>query len=282
MSDAVTGARRRLRVTLWVLLLLILAAVVGALWTVLGHDSEPLPLAIAPIARPGGAVAPGDYMPSRVEVLLARPAAGAEEDGNAGTAPQAQPLRAQTAPDAIARIASGGAELWVGHLNAAKQTLPAGVHVQRLDWSSAPMAIMRSDTRIRNWSDLAGRTVCVAEDGRHVGRVARDFGAIERMYPVEANALVALRTGACDAAVADASLLQQLLGYPEWKKFSARLMPRAEEPLVALWPANLAPWRQWELRRRLGAEVLQKMRTTLARSIAFEVYMDQDAPDCHS
>lgn len=236
---------------------------------------KPVQVTIAPVSSTTAATTSrwGDYTASRVETLLAHTDTPAESN--------AVPPTARTAAEALARMADGQTELWIGRLDPAEQPLPAGVRVTELDWSSSPMAIMRSDTDIRTWRDLRGRTVCVSTDGRHVGRLAHDFGAIEQPYPVAANALVALRTGQCDAAVADESFMQQLLSYPEWQKFSARLTPATHEPLVALWPARLSLRQQWEARKITGKSALREARQTLARSIAFEVYLDQDAPDCH-
>ena len=253
------------------MLLLTLVVLVSVAWAAMRQDGEPVRLTLAPTSQLAGT---GGYLPSRIEVLLA--------SAGAGRGAEPRPAATRTAAEAIARIASGQAELWMGRLGPTAPTLPAGVRAQRLDWSSSRMAIMRTGTDIHAWSDLHDRTVCVAADGRHTGRLAHDFGAREQLYPAAANALVALRTGQCDAAVADASLLQQLLTYPEWRKFSAQLLPRAEEPLVALWPAGLTTAQQRELRRLISKSALQQARRTLVRSIAFEVYLAQEAPDCHS
>lgn len=239
----------------------------------------PLQLAVAPVVEPvltpAELVATGGHaMPSRIEMLLAR--------GEQAADLRAAKPSAWSAQQAIERLASGHEGLWIGRLDADGEDLPAGVRMRELEWSSSPMVIMRSDTDIRSWSDLRWRTVCVSADGRHAGRLARDFEAVEQLYPTAANALVALRTGECDAAVADRDFLEQLLSYPEWSKFSARLLPQAEEPLVALWSVRLPLAQRLQMRRLFNSSAVQEARKTQARSIAFEVYLQQEAPDCHS
>lgn len=148
----------------------------------------------------------------------------------------------------------------------------------------APMAIMRTDTDIKSWQQLKGRTVCMAEGGRYVGAIAARYGAKEMIYRAPADALLALRTGECDAAVHDETMLKSLLKLPEWKKFSAKLTEKDKEPLVFLAAAGdeqiVSTLRQltkgWKARRHLAA--LTKSR---ANDIAFEVYLDQTVADCH-
>ncbi|NYT70204.1 transporter substrate-binding domain-containing protein [Pusillimonas noertemannii] len=147
-----------------------------------------------------------------------------------------------------------------------------------------PMAIMRTDTDIKSWRQLQGRTVCLAEDGRYVGRIAELYGAIEQVYRAPADALLALRTGECDAAVHDDTMLKALLRFPEWKKFSASLPPGEAETQYFLVPAGndkmatllkemVASWKSRSHFKKLIADMTQ--------DIAFEVYLDQTVPDCH-
>lgn len=169
-------------------------------------------------------------------------------------------------------------------------TLPAGDALQRsanfipVGYAAGPMAIMRTDTTIRNWADLKGRTVCVTEHSLHAGMPSRSHGAIEKRYPAPADSLLALRIGQCDAAVHDSTLLEELIRLPEWKKFSARLptgsestlgifLPRVDAETKRALQAIVADW------RRSGH--LQQLNSKRARQIAFEVYLDQDVPDCH-
>lgn len=219
-----------------------------------------------------------DYTASRIEAFWLTQQAS-------DSAPPAQ-LESSAA---LRALANGDIDAWVGVPDAGvslaaappQGALPAGVRRDALAWSASPMAILRTDTDIGDWAALAGRTVCVAADGRTVGELAARFGAFEQLAPSMAAALLALRTGACDAAVADESLLQRLATYPEWSKFSARLAPYRSARLELLSRADL-PWGQRRrLRRLVSASMLQSAGATQAKDIAFEVYMDQDAPDCH-
>jgi polar amino acid transport system substrate-binding protein len=151
-------------------------------------------------------------------------------------------------------------------------------------YRAAPMAIMRSDTDIKSWEQLSGRTVCVSEGGRHAGVIAARYGAIEKVFKAPADSLLALRTGGCDAAVHDDVMLNELLKLPEWKKFSAALTAEKEGGLSFLVPANEAVTvgavktmtQEWKAEGYL--DTLQRER---ARDIAFEVYLDQTVSDCH-
>jgi len=147
-----------------------------------------------------------------------------------------------------------------------------------------PMAIMRTDTDIKSWQQLKGRTVCVAEDGRYVGRIAHQFGAVEQVYRAPADSLLALRIGECDAAVHDDTLLKALLRFPEWNKFSASLPPGEASVQYFLVPAD-----RQELANRIRNLVAGwksggyygKLIAKMTQDIAFEVYLDQTVPDCH-
>lgn len=146
------------------------------------------------------------------------------------------------------------------------------------------MAIMRTDTDIKSWEQLKGRTVCVAEDGKYVGKLAETYGATEQVYRAPADSLLALRIGECDAAVHDDTMLKALLRFPEWKKFSASLPPGNAASQYFLVPAD-----DRELADRLRKLVAGWQRTgyygkliaEMTHDIAFEVYLDQTVPDCH-
>ncbi|MGE5621647.1 MAG: ABC transporter substrate-binding protein [Bacillota bacterium] len=151
-------------------------------------------------------------------------------------------------------------------------------------YAAGPMAIMRTDTRIKAWEQLKGRKVCVSEGGRYVGMTEAKYGAIELVYKAPADALIALRTGMCDAAVHDNTMLEELIKLPEWKKFSARLPvgPRAMLAFVApaadkktaAFLAQVAD--EWK-----SSGYPEQLMKKAVRNIAFEVYLDQDVPDCH-
>lgn len=159
----------------------------------------------------------------------------------------------------------------------ASVTIPTG-------YVLAPMAIMRTDTNIKSWEQLRGRTVCLSEGGRYVGAMASRYGAQEMIYRAPADALLALRIGECDAAVHDETMLKALLKLPEWKKFSAKLTVKDKEALVFLAAANdqsmISALKQltqeWKSSKQLAA-----LTKTRAHDIAFEVYLDQVVADCH-
>lgn len=151
-------------------------------------------------------------------------------------------------------------------------------------YTAAPLAILRTDTDIKKPEQLKGRTVCLSEGGAYVGTMAARYGAIEKVAKAPADSLLALRTGACDAAVHDDTMLNELLKLPEWKKFSARLKvgPRAALMLIA--PASDADTVAF-LRKTVRAwsdkRYLTQIRKKWANDVAFEVYLDQSVPDCH-
>jgi len=153
-----------------------------------------------------------------------------------------------------------------------------------IGYNAGYMAIMRTDTDIKRWDDLRGRTVCLSEESGLVGQLQARYGAIEKIYRAPADALLDLRIGGCDATVHDSTMLNALLEFPEWQKFSAQLpvqeirewafvLPKANPALEAALESRVQQWRE--------SGVLQKITQQSARDIAFEVYMDQSVPDCH-
>ncbi|MGB6105593.1 MAG: transporter substrate-binding domain-containing protein [Pusillimonas sp.] len=164
------------------------------------------------------------------------------------------------------------------------QPVPGATVAIPTGYAAAPMAIMRTDTDIKSWEQLQGRTVCVSEGGRHVGTMAARYGAKEMVFRAPADGLLALRIGECDAAVHDDVMLKALLKLPEWKKFSASLTEKARAPLVFLAAADDTEMvetlghltKEWKSRRHLAE--LTKSRV---HDIAFEVYLDQVVADCH-
>lgn len=162
--------------------------------------------------------------------------------------------------------------------------VPPDVAVIPIGYRAAPMAIMRSDTTIRRWEQLEGRKVCVAQGGNHVGTVANQYSASEVVYPSPTDALVALRTGDCDAMVHDSPMLEELLRLPEWKKFSRRLTAGRRGTLAFLVPAE--DRKSISVLRQVAADWNAKaypdaLVKNAVRNIAFEVYLEQDVPDCH-
>lgn len=162
--------------------------------------------------------------------------------------------------------------------------LPPSVAVIPLGYRAAPMAIMRTDSTIRRWEQLRGRTACVAEGGNHVGELQDRYGAIEIVHPSPTDALVALRIGKCDVMVHDSPMLEELIRLPEWRKFSRRLPPRPRSTLALLVPSGntQAVSRVQDIAEEWKASAFADgLVKNAVRNIAFEVYLEQDVPDCH-
>lgn len=162
--------------------------------------------------------------------------------------------------------------------------LPASMKSIATGYSSGAMAIMRTDTDIKKWEQLKGRTVCLAEGGRYTGQMAARYGAVEKVFMAPADSLLTLRTGGCDAAVHDSTLLNELLTLPEWKKFSARLPVQDVMPLAFVIPSSDA--RSDAMLRNIVKDwadnrYLETLTKSAAKDIAFEVYLDQTVTDCH-
>ena len=147
-----------------------------------------------------------------------------------------------------------------------------------------PQAVIRGDTAMRRWQDVKGRSVCMSSAAVQAQELARRSGATVRTYRVPSDALVAAREGACDAAVIDDAVWAPLMRYPEWKKFSSTLAPegpRSERVWLVAQEGGQAAlladtMRDW---RRNGT--WKAMTDKWARDVAFDVYLDQEVPDCH-
>lgn len=160
-----------------------------------------------------------------------------------------------------------------------------GVFAVSTGYAARPKAIIRSDTRLRNWRDVKGQTVCMANAAFQAQALATEWGATLHPYRVPSDALVAVREGDCDIGLIDDTAWAALMAFPEWKKFSATLDgagPRLErvwltasgDPATHAWLVGaMAQW------RRDG--VVQTMVDKWARDVAFDVYLDQEVPDCH-
>lgn len=163
-------------------------------------------------------------------------------------------------------------------------TVPRDYTVVPVAYRAEPMAIMRIDTAINSWKQLKGRTVCLARGSRHVGMAASRHGAIEKDYASVTDALIAMRSGACDALVHDSAMLQELIRLPEWKKFSARLLAVHSSTLAFLLPTSDTEMlaQAWKIAAKWKTEAHPDALVKKAvRNIAFEVYLDQEVPDCH-
>jgi polar amino acid transport system substrate-binding protein len=151
-------------------------------------------------------------------------------------------------------------------------------------YSAGAMAIMRTDTDIKKWEQLKGRTVCLSEGGSYVGQMGARYGAVEKVMRAPADSLLAMRIGQCDAAVHDDTMLKELLKLPEWKKFSAQLSPQSRWTLMIRIPAadsaTIAYFRQIVAEWSRG-DFWAALKKKWSNSVAFEVYLDQNVPDCH-
>ncbi|MGB6009580.1 ABC transporter substrate-binding protein [Castellaniella sp.] len=243
---------------------------VGLIWLPAGAGAQEAGGWRLGVAQVPGAPVPGakPRTPVRIEVLAAQATQGSA------------PVQAVALDQALAQLRDGELDAWVGVVPS-DATLPDGVQRRDVAWSASPLAILRTDTDIHDWAALAGRTVCLSADGRYVGELSARFAAIEQVYPSAADALLALRTGRCDAAVEDEDFLRQLLKYPEWRKFSAQLAPYRQGTLTRLWRADLPVAGREVLRQALSPAVLRQAAQEQAKAIAFEVYLDQSVPDCH-
>ena len=160
---------------------------------------------------------------------------------------------------------------------ASAEILPTG-------YASGLSVSMRSDTQIRDWQDLAGRTVCVSAANRHAQGVAQAAGAKVLVQPVPALSLMRVRTGECDAALHDEFVLGRLFGDKEWKKFSATLPARESTRLVVVLPHEPNPLTA-QIRQIVASVASENAWAARAQrwatDVAFEIYLDQDGPDCH-
>lgn len=173
--------------------------------------------------------------------------------------------RSQAADEPAAPAASGGNIIGTGY-------------------TARPQAVIRSDTKLRHWQDVKGLTACMSTAAVQAQALATQWGAVVRTYRVPSDALVAVREGACDVGLVDDIAWTPLMKFPEWKKFSATLDsqgPRTERVWVVAEDVATQAWltdtmAQW---RREGA--VAAMVDKWARDVAFDVYLDQEVPDCH-
>ena len=137
-----------------------------------------------------------------------------------------------------------------------------------------------------------GITLLLASHGAHpttsqvdTRALAESWGAVVRTYRVPSDALVAVREGACDVGLVDDAVWEPLVRFPEWKKFSSTLEP-AGAPRERVWllPAEDTAGRAWlasEMKAWNQSGAWKAMTAKWARDVAFDVYLDQEVPDCH-
>lgn len=194
------------------------------------------------------------------------------------------PVRLQQVPadEAGARLAAGDVDVVLADRASAQ---PATVAVEPTGYRTRPKAVIRSDTPLRKPADVRGRSVCMAEAASDTRALAESWGAVVRTYRVPSDALVAVREGACDVGLVDDAVWEPLVRFPEWKKFSATLEPDgAPRERVWLLPAADTAGRAWlasEMKAWKQSGAWKAMSTKWARDVAFDVYLDQEVPDCH-
>ncbi|GLK78249.1 hypothetical protein GCM10008171_35030 [Methylopila jiangsuensis] len=151
-------------------------------------------------------------------------------------------------------------------------------------YASGQSAALRSDTDIRDWSDLRGRTACVSKANLAGRRLAEAHGATLRLASAPAAALIDLRTGLCDASIHDAALLKPLLEKRIWRKFSATLPETAPTTLAVVASTrqpDVVEWAAEATAAIAGAAGWKQRAASWASTVDFEVYRDQVAADCH-
>ncbi len=163
-------------------------------------------------------------------------------------------------------------------------SLPEWASVIDTGYASGLGVLMRSDTGVRNWRQLEGKTLCVTKANAEAQALTHTLGAQARVFEAPAQALVAMRTGQCDGSVHDAALLAALRTRDDWKKFSATLEARAGAPLQLVTPPD-KPALEAAFRRAVDAldrsSSWRERAEKWASNVAFEVFFDQIGPDCH-
>lgn len=159
-----------------------------------------------------------------------------------------------------------------------------GVTAIAIGYRARPKAIIRSDTSLRHWAHVKDLTVCMSTAAFAAQALARQSGARVQTYPVPSDALVAVREGGCDVGVIDDATWAPLMKFPEWKKFSATLTasgPRTERVWLAPDDRATVAWLDAAMQQWRRDKVVESMIDQWATDVAFDVYLDQEVPDCH-
>ncbi|MGC3986359.1 MAG: transporter substrate-binding domain-containing protein [Pseudorhodoferax sp.] len=267
------------RAPVWLLALACAAVATAAAWALVLPEPPPARWTQLRIGLPASAMplhsATRAYTEEGHELVLAR-ALGER----LGAAPQFVPL----APEAFAAaLASGQVDAVL--VRAPVPDAPrAGLQTLRTGYRSGTAAAMRSDQPLRRWEDLRGKTVCVSRAHQGAQALAQRAGARLQLFDAPAQALVQLRTGACDAALHDEAQLQALFQRKEWHKFSATL-PAADPTELLLLASAARPQAVQALQQAVAAErrapAWQERNARWAANVAYEAYFDQIGPDCH-
>lgn len=159
---------------------------------------------------------------------------------------------------------------------------PAGGQVVDTGFASGSSVAMRSDTNVRTWGNLAGKTLCASEANATAREIAARYDAKLEIVRAPALSLMKVRTGECDAALHDAALLDALFELEDWRKFSATLPPIEPTALtVEVAAADLAADIATAAADLAAPDAWLARRDRWVRNVVFEVYLEQDAPDCH-
>ncbi len=190
-----------------------------------------------------------------------------------------------TPEQAKAALADGTVDLGLYSLPASPAKI-AGVTQVPTSYQTFPKAVIRSDTKLRTHADMKDHSVCLAATATEAAQAASQAGAMVFTFPVPSDALVAVREGKCDLGLIDQTVWQNLMTFPEWKKFSATIeLP--DDPSTLTWlladdKPQEAKWLRARMREWDESDQWAAFRKKWATDVAFDVYLDQEVPDCHS
>ncbi|WP_281005310.1 transporter substrate-binding domain-containing protein [Mesorhizobium sp. DCY119] len=238
-------------------------------------DATPLKVGVDTLPLPPGATDFRLYTPEGFDVLIAERIAE-----RLGRELELVKLAASDRGPALARH---DVDLVLGRL-ADDDPLSGQARIIDAGFRSGVTVAMRTDTDITRWSDLSGRTVCVSRGNAQALELAEHSHAKVRIEEAPAQSLVQVRTGACDAAIHDEALLKRLFQETGWQKFSATLPPSRPTGLVAAVSLDnraLAENIELALAQVASPKAWDEFQAKWASHVALEVYLDQDAPDCH-
>lgn len=196
-------------------------------------------------------------------------------------------LRQVSSEEIVSALASGQIDLMLTESVDSKRAVADAATLSSVPtgYFTRPKAIIRSDTRLRQGTELKGRRVCMASANSQAQSRANAWGAQVAVYRVPSEALVAVREGSCDVALIDDAVWTPLMRFPEWKKFSSTLTPdgpRSERIWqLASGDAASRVWLEGEMRTWQRDNAWKTLTAKWARDVAFDVYLDQEVPDCH-
>lgn len=151
-------------------------------------------------------------------------------------------------------------------------------------YSSEIAALTAAETGPAGWAELAGKAFCVTVGSPHLTTVTSRFGAIARVYPSVAQALIGLKLGECEAVVDNRLLLEQIAELPEWRRFNRMLsgLKDAEAELrVQAEDATLQRQIERVMASNRGSKMLSEITQHWIDEVAFQAYVLADTLDCH-